>query len=55
MEKTKIIAPRKNGLNEAERLELGKLLMKAGFTVRVGSESKNGRTEYFVEFWEETK
>ena len=55
MEKIKIIAPRNNGLNEAERLELGKLLMKAGFTVRVGSENKNGRTVYFVEFWEEKK
>lgn len=55
MEKIKIIAPRNNGLNEAERLELGKLLMKAGFTVRVGSETKNGRTVYFVEFWEEGK
>lgn len=55
MEKIKIIAPRNNGLNEAERLELGKLLMKAGFTVRVGSENKNGRAVYFVEFWEEKK
>lgn len=55
MEKIKIIAPRNNGLNEAERLELGKLLMKAGFTVRVGSETKNGRTVYFVEFWTEEK
>ena len=55
MEKIKIIAPRNNGLNEAERLELGKLLIKAGFTVRVGSETKNGRTVYFVEFWEEQK
>lgn len=55
MEKIKIIAPRKNGLNEAERLELGRLLIKAGFTVRVGSESKNGTTVYFVEFWNEKK
>lgn len=55
MEKIKIIAPRNNGLNEAERLELGKLLIKAGYTVRVGSETKNGRTVYFVEFWEEQK
>lgn len=55
MEKIKIIPPKHNGLNEAERLELGKLLMKAGYTVRVGSETKNGRTVYFVEFWEEKK
>ena len=56
MEKIKIIAPRNNGLNEAERLELGRLLIKAGFTVRVGSEKKsNGVTVYFVEFWEEKK
>ena len=55
MNKIKIIAPRNNGLNEAERLELGRLLIKAGFTVRVASETKNGRTVYFVEFWEEEK
>ena len=55
MEKIKIIAPRNNGLNEVERLELGRLLIKAGFTVRVGSEVKNGRTVYFVEYWEEGK
>ena len=56
MEKIKIIAPRNNGLNEAERLELGRLLMKAGFTVRVDSEKgNNGRTVYFVEYWEEKK
>ncbi len=55
MEKIKIIAPKHNGLNEAERLELGKLLIKAGFTVRLGSETKNGKTVYFVEFWEEQK
>ena len=55
MEKIKIIAPRNNGLNEAERLELGRLLMKAGYTVRMGNEVKNGRTVYFVEFWEEGK
>ena len=55
MEKIRIIAPRTNGLNEAERLELGRLLIKAGFTVRVSSETKNGRTVYFVEYWEEQK
>lgn len=53
MERIKIIAPRNNGWNEAERLELGRLLIKAGYTVRMGSEKKNGTTVYFIEFWEE--
>ena len=55
MERNKIIAPRHNGLNEADRLELGRLLIKAGYAVKVGSEVKNGKTIYFVEFWEEKK
>ena len=53
MEKIKIIAPKHNGLNEVERLELARLLIKAGFTVRIGSETKNNRTIYFVEYWKE--
>ena len=55
MEKIKIILPKYNGLNEADRLELGRLLIKAGFTVRLGSEKRNNKTVYFVEFWEGQK
>lgn len=55
MDKKRIIPPKHNGLNEAERLEIARLLIKAGYTVRVGSETKNGRTVYFIEYWEEAK
>ena len=55
MEKIKIIPPKHNGLNEADRLELGRLLIKAGYTVRLGSEKQNNKTVHFVEFWEGQK
>lgn len=46
-------------LNESERLELARLLIKAGYSVRVGSgkpEGKpNGVSAYFVEYWKEEK
>jgi hypothetical protein len=52
-ERTKITAPRNNGINEAERLELARLLIKAGYCVKLGSEDKNGRKTYYIEYWEE--
>ena len=53
MNRTRITTPRANGLNEAERLELARLLVKAGFCVKVGHEEKNGRKIFYVEYWEE--
>lgn len=53
MERVRIIPPKKNGLNEAERLEIARLLLKAGFSVKIGSEVANGKTVYFVEYWRE--
>lgn len=53
MNRIRIIPPKHNGWNEAERLEVARLLLKAGFSVRVGSEVKNGKTIYFVEYWRE--
>ena len=53
MERRRITAPRNNGLNEAERLELARLLIKAGYCVKLGSEDKNGRNIYYIEYWEE--
>ncbi len=50
-EKTRIIAPRTNGLNEPERLRLGELLLKAGFAVRLGSEKDGKTTRQYVEYW----
>lgn len=44
-------------LNADERLEIVKLLAKAGYTVRVGCERPDGKTNganiYFVEYWYE--
>lgn len=52
----KIYCLKNNSLNEAERLELARLLIKAGYTVRVGSEpppgNPKGTKRYFVEFKE---
>ena len=52
-EHIKIIPPKNNKLNEDDRLKMGTLLLKAGFTVKMGSEKSSGTTRYFVEFWEE--
>ena len=52
----KIYSLKNGALNEAERLEIARLLIKAGYTVRVGSEAPpgnpNGKKSYFVEFEE---
>lgn len=46
--------------NEEDRLQIATLLVKAGYSVRIGrktvpgqEEKKNGQTEYTVEYWEE--
>jgi hypothetical protein len=39
--------------NHEKRLELAKLLIEAGFTVREGKDKVDGKTVYFVEYWEE--
>ncbi len=36
-----------------KRLELAKLLLEAGFCARVAKDKVDGKTVYFVEFWEE--
>lgn len=51
-----IIKDQKNGnLNETDRLELARLLVKAGYTVRVGKDKVPGKNRniYFVEYKEE--
>lgn len=44
-------------LNQEERLDLLKLLARAGYSVRVGREKPkdkpNGAYTYFVEYWRE--
>ena len=51
--RNKIIALKANSLNEQERLEIARLLLKAGFSVRVGNEKQGNRTVSFVEYWQE--
>lgn len=47
------------GLNEEDRLSIAKLLIKAGYSVRIGHqvipENTKGKKEYIVEYWEEGK
>lgn len=52
--RSKIKPVRHNGINEADRLELARLLIKAGYTVRIAAEKdRNGRAVTIVEFWED--
>lgn len=62
IERNRIYSLRKGSVqwNEEDRLQLSSLLVKAGYSVRIGraavkgKESKaNAQMEYFVEFWEE--
>jgi hypothetical protein len=52
----KIYSQKQNALNETDRLELAKLLIKAGYAVRIGSEKPegkpNGANIYYVEYSE---
>lgn len=50
----KIYSLKNGSLNEADRLEIAKLLIKAGYTVRIGSETPQGSKtkKHFVEFSE---
>lgn len=53
----RIYSLKSGSLNEADRLELARLLIKAGYTVRLGAEpppgNPKGAKKYFVEFNEE--
>lgn len=50
----KIENVKSGGINEADRLEIAKLLIKAGYTVRLGREKPaNSKTyNHFVEYFE---
>ena len=56
MERQRIYSVKNNSLNEQDRLDLVKLLAKAGYAVRIGKEHKpNSKSNrYFVEYWEES-
>ncbi len=55
MDKQRVCAQKSSTLNEGERLDLAKLLIKAGYTVRIKKEKVDGRSavNYVVEFWTE--
>lgn len=45
------------GMNEEDRLQIARLLIKAGYSVRIGyqviSGNAKGKKEYVIEYWEE--
>ena len=51
----RIYSLKNNALSADERLELARLLIKAGYSVRTGREKKANSSAYvyFVEYWEE--
>jgi copper homeostasis protein CutC len=53
MDKQTISATRGSTLNEAERLELCRLLIKAGYTVKIGTVKEGNTTAKAVIFWRE--
>ena len=52
----RIYSLKSNSLNETDRLEMAKLLIKAGYTVRIGREKPQGKSNtanvIFIEFEE---
>lgn len=47
----KLYAEKGHSINETERLELGRLLLKMGLTVRLGKEKQGNSNVQFVEFY----
>lgn len=47
----KLYAEKGHSLNEAERLELGRLLLKLGLFVHVGKEKQGNASVQYVEFY----
>jgi len=53
---SKIESLKSGGLNEADRLEIAKLLIKAGYAVCLGKEQTKGKVyNHYVEYWEKDK
>lgn len=55
MPRKRIYSVKNNALNEQDRLSLANLLIKAGYTVKIGIEKKPSSkvNVKFVEFWED--
>ena len=53
----RIYSAKNMSLNEQERLDLSRLLVKAGYAVKIGREKQEGKANapyvYFVEYWED--
>lgn len=52
----RIYSVKQGSLNESERLEIARLLIKAGYTVKLDREKRNQNSNtytYFIEFWED--
>lgn len=51
----KIYEQKRGKLKEEDLLELGKLLMKAGYIVHVGREKRGTSSQYtqYVQYWEQ--
>lgn len=56
MAKKRIQSQKLGSCNEQDRLDIARLLIKAGYSVRIGREKpegkKNGAYVYFIEYWE---
>ena len=48
----KIYALKSGSLNELERLEIARLLIKAGYTVRIGREKSVGKSSSYIHYVE---
>lgn len=58
MKKQRIYSVKTNTLNDQDRLDIARLLIKAGYAVRIGKEKKdatkkNAACIKFIEYWEE--
>ena len=51
IERQTIYAQKGGSLNDIDRLELCRLLIKAGYTVRIGSEKVGSSSVRVVEYW----
>lgn len=53
--KNRIVSNKTVTFNNEDRLQLATLLIKAGYSVRIGKEKTEGKstTTTFVEYWEE--
>lgn len=51
----KIRSVKRNALNADDRVQLAALLVKAGYTVRLGQEKVGSQNTYTVEYREENK